>query len=75
MKNFLPFLKRGIFLSFILFTISAGEGPGCECGSKSKLSSSDPNAGKSNPSHGSKEGGVIIVRVQVLQRIHFNLNH
>jgi len=43
MKNLLFPLKRIIFLSFILFTISAGEESGCKCGNESDSSSSNSN--------------------------------
>jgi len=56
MKNLFFPLKRVIFLSFILFTICAGEGSGCECenGSKSNSSSSNSSSG-SQPGNLSKK--------------------
>jgi len=53
MKRLLSPLKRIIFLSFILFTIFAGEGSGCGCGNESKSSPSN----STNSSQGSSGGG------------------
>jgi len=47
MKAFIFPFKKMILLSFILFTIFAGEGSGCKCKNESKLSSSSSSQGNS----------------------------
>ena len=47
MQNFLTSFRKMIFLSFILFTIFAGEGLGCGCEDQSKLQPS--HSGQGNP--------------------------
>jgi len=61
MKSLLSPLRRIIFLSFILFTVFAGEKSGCRCGDSSSSNSSQSSQGNSNKGQsghtGSSSGG------------------